>query len=85
MIQLVHGKLRRDAGAGVIADAAGDAIALAEARSVPQLGGEVAIPLHPLLIHLHVAALAFHGTHEEAQRVRAILSIRPSGSTTLPN
>jgi hypothetical protein len=46
---------------------------MAEARRVPQLGGEVAIALDALLIHLHVAALAFHRRHEEAQRIRAIL------------
>ena len=48
-------------------------ITLAEPRRVPQLGGEVAIAFDAPLIHLHVAALAFHRRHEEAQRVGAIL------------
>ena len=70
---LVDRTLRYDAGTGRIADAARNAIALAEAGGVPQLGGEVAVPLDALLIHLHVAALAFHGGHEEAQRIGAVL------------
>src|SRR3546814_20001414 len=43
---------------------------LQEAGGVPQLRREIAITLNALLIHFHVAALAFHGRHEEAQRVR---------------
>ena len=49
-----------------------DPVGLAEPRGIPQLGGEVAIAFDPLLIHLHIAALAFHRRHEEAQRVSAI-------------
>jgi hypothetical protein len=45
---------------------------LQEARGVPQLGGEVAVALDPLLIELDVAALAFHRRQREAQRVGAI-------------
>ncbi len=54
-----------------------DAVRLAEARGVPQLGREVAIALDPPLIHLDVAALAFHRRHEEAQRIRAIAVDQP--------
>ena len=50
-----------------------NAVRLAEARRIPKLGCEVAIPFDPLLIHLDVAALAFHRRHEETQCVRAIL------------
>ena len=50
-----------------------NAVGLAEARGVPQLGREVAIAFDAALIHLDVAALAFHRRHEEAQRIGAIL------------
>src|SRR5262245_25066956 len=55
-------------------DASGraDAIALEEARRVPQLGGEVAIALDPFLIELDVAALAFHRGQGETDRIGAI-------------
>ena len=46
-------------------------VRLAEPGRVPQLGGEVAVSLDPLLIHLDVAALAFHRRHEEPQRIGA--------------
>ena len=49
-----------------------DPVRLAETRRIPQLGREIAVTLDPLLIHLDVAALAFHCRHEEAQRIRAI-------------
>ena len=52
---------------------AGDAIRLAEARCVPQFGGEVAIAFNALFIELDVAALAFHRGQREAQRVGAEL------------
>ena len=50
-----------------------NAIRLAKTRCIPELCREVAIALDPLLIHLDVAALAFHRRHEEAQSIRAIL------------
>ena len=53
--------------------AAANAISLCKARCVPELGRKVAIALNPLFIHLHIAALAFHRRHKEAQGIRAIL------------
>ena len=50
-----------------------DFIGLAIARCIPQLGREIAISFDPLVIHLDVAALAFHRGHEEAQGISAIL------------
>ena len=41
-------------------------------RGIPELCREVAIALDALLIHLDVAALAFHRRHEEAQRIGAV-------------
>src|SRR3546814_17933297 len=45
-----------------------DAVRLAEARRVPELGGEVAIALPPLLIELAVAALALPRAQAENGR-----------------
>ena len=60
MIQRLTGSSA--SGAAMLCDRA-DAIALQEARGVPQLGGEVAVALDALLIELDVAALAFHRRH----------------------
>src|SRR3546814_4846709 len=47
-------------------------IGLAEARGVPELGCQIAISFDPLLIHFDVATLAFHGSHEKAERIGSI-------------
>ena len=69
MIQRLTGRLGLGRGDAL---RRADAIALEEARGVPQLGREVAVALDPLLIELDVAALAFHRRQGEAQRVGAI-------------
>ena len=50
-----------------------DTVYFAEAGSIPQLGGEIAIAFDPLVIHLDVTALAFHRRHEETQCIGTIL------------
>src|SRR3546814_3073784 len=39
---------------------------------VPELGCKIAISFDPLLIHFDVATLAFHGSHEKAERIGSI-------------
>ena len=60
MIQRLTGKLGLGRGDAL---RRADAVALQEARGVPQLGREVAVALDALLIELDVAALAFHRRH----------------------
>ena len=50
-----------------------DAVGLGKAGGVPQLGRKIAIPGNAAFVHFDVAALAFHGRHEETQCVRTIL------------
>src|SRR3546814_19408921 len=50
-----------------------NAVGFAEAGGVPQLGREIAVSGKARVIHLDVAALAFHRRHEETQRVGDIL------------
>ena len=49
------------------------AVGLRKACGVPQLGCKVTIACNAAFIHFNVAALAFHGGHEETQGIRAIL------------
>src|SRR3546814_7721047 len=44
-----------------------NAVGLAEARGIPQLGREIAIARETRVIHLDVAALAFHRRHERSE------------------
>ena len=57
----------------------GAPVDLAEARGVPQLGGEVAVALDPLGRQLDVAALGGLGREGEAERVGAVIRDQRQG------
>ena len=50
-----------------------DAVGLGKARRIPKFSRKVAITGDAAFIHFDVAALAFHGGHEEAQSIGTIL------------